>query len=168
MNLVNQQQEIDEEDNQDQIILLTIKLQRMIQRRDQNKRNFPVRKENAKIEIDKSQVTCYSCYKLEHYKSECPLNKRKSNNFQSNQKSFLTTWDEPEEPTNEDEQADLCLMAKSDNEEVNPDPCSSCEKTEYLFDNLFYNSQILEQTCERLRNENLELKREKGNLERNI
>ena len=71
-----------------------------------------------------------------------------------------------EEPTNEDEQADLCLMARSDNEEVNPDPCSSCEKTEYLFDNLFYNSQILEQTCERLRNENLELKGEKENLEK--
>jgi len=166
MNFDNQQQEPDEEDHQDQIILLTRKLQRMIQRRDQNKRNFPTRKENAKTEFDKSQVTCYGCYKLGHYKSECPLHKRKSNNFQSNQKSFLTTWDEPEEPTNEDEQADLCLMAKSDNEEVNPDPCSSCEKTEYLFDNLFYNSQILEQTCERLRNENLELRKEKEILEK--
>jgi len=166
MNLDFQQLELDEEDNQDQIILLTRKLQRMIQRRDQNKRNFPTRKENTKTEIDKSQVTCYGCYKLGHYKSECPLIKRKPNNFQSNQKSFLTTWDEPEEPTNEDEQADLCLMAKSENEEVNLDSCSSCKKTEYLFDNLFYNSQILEQTCKRLRNENLELKREKETLEK--
>jgi len=50
------------------------------------------------------------------------------------------------------------------NELHSPDPCSSCEKTEYLFENLFYNCQILEQTCERLINENLELKREKENL----
>jgi len=57
-------------------------------------------------------------------------------------------------------------MTKSNNEEVNTDPCSSCEKTEYLFDNLFYNSQILEQTCERLRNENLELRKEKDILEK--
>jgi hypothetical protein len=138
----------------------------MIHRRDQNKRNISARKENTKTEVDKSQVTCYGCYKLRHYKNECPLNKTKSNNFKSNQRSFLTTWDEPEESTNEDEQADLCLMAKSDNEEVNPDPCSSCEKTEYLFDNLFYNSQILEQTCAELRSENLKLQREKEMLEK--
>lgn len=81
MEVYNQQQEPDEEDHQDQIILLTRKLQRMIQRRDQNKRNFPARKENTKTEFDKSQVTCYGCYKLGHYKNECPLNKRKSNNF---------------------------------------------------------------------------------------
>jgi len=81
-------------------------------------------------------------------------------------KIFLNYVDEPEEPTNEHEQIDLSLMARSDDEDVNPDPCSSCKKTEYLFDNLFYNSQILEQTCERLRNENQELKSEKENLEK--
>jgi len=62
---------------------------------------------------------------------------------------MLVTWEDSEEPTNENEQTNLCLMAKSDNEEVNPKPCSSCEKTKYFFDNFFYNSQILEQTCER-------------------
>lgn len=108
LNLYNQQQALDDEESHDQIILLTCKLLRMIQRRDQQ-------------------------------------------NFFS---------------TNKDEKANLCLMAKSDNEEVNPEPCSSCEKTEFLFDNLFYNSLILEQTCESLRNENLELKREKENLEK--
>ena len=51
-------------------------------------------------------------------------------------------------------------------EEVNSEPCSSCEKTEYLFDNLFHSSQILEQTCEKLRNENDKLKREKQELEK--
>jgi hypothetical protein len=54
---------------------------------------------------------------LGHYKFECPLNKRKSNNFQSNKKSFSTTWDESEEPTNEDQQENLFLMANSDNQE---------------------------------------------------
>lgn len=108
LNLYNQQQALDDEESHDQIILLTCKLLRMIQRRDQQ-------------------------------------------NFFS---------------TNKDEKANLCLMAKSDNEEVNPEPCSSCEKTEFLFDNLFYNSLILEQTCESLRNENLELKKEKENLEK--
>jgi len=44
-------------------------------------KNFPARKENAKAEIDKSQITCYGCFKLGHYKNERPLNKRKPNNF---------------------------------------------------------------------------------------
>jgi len=57
-------------------------------------------------------------------------------------------------------------MIKSNNKEVNPKPCSSCEKTEHLFDNLFYNSQNLEQTREKLRNVNLELKWEKEELEK--
>jgi len=57
MNLENQQQEFDEEDHQDQIILLTRKLQRMIQRSNQYRRNFPARKENMKTETDTSQVT---------------------------------------------------------------------------------------------------------------
>jgi len=133
INHENQQQEPDEEEVQAQIVLLTRKLQRIIQ----NKRNFPSRRENTKTEIDKSQITCYGCYK-----TECSQFKRKLNNYQSNKKSFLTTWDEPEESTNEDEQANLCLMANT--EEVNSEPCSSCEKTEYVFDNLFHSSQILE------------------------
>jgi len=57
-------------------------------------------------------------------------------------------------------------MAKTDNQEVNIEPCSSCEKIEYLFDNLFHNSQILERTCEKLRNENKQLKKEKEYLEK--
>jgi len=112
----------------------------MKQKINQNKRNFPARKENAKTEVDKSQVICYGCYKMGHYKSECPQSKRKPNIYQSNQKSFLTTWDEEEEPTNEDEQANLCLMANTNDHEVNTKSCTSCEKTEYLFDNLFHNS----------------------------
>lgn len=57
-------------------------------------------------------------------------------------------------------------MGKIDDQEVNTEPCSSCEKTEYLFDNLFHSSQILEQTCEKLRNENNQLKKEKENLKK--
>jgi len=64
--LENQQQEFDEDDYQDQIILLTRKIQRIIQKSNQNRRNFPARKENTKTETDKSQVTCYECNILGH------------------------------------------------------------------------------------------------------
>jgi len=56
-------------------------------------------------------------------------------------------------------------MANTDTQEVNTEPCSSFEKTEYLFDNLFHSSEILEQTCEKLRNENNQLRKEKEDLE---
>jgi len=49
VNLDDQQQEFDDEESIDQIILLTQKLQRMIQRRDQQKRNFPTRIEKSKM-----------------------------------------------------------------------------------------------------------------------
>jgi len=39
---------------------------------------------------------------------------------------MMTTWDDPEEQTNKDEQANLCIMANSSNEEVNLELCSSC------------------------------------------
>jgi len=77
MNVDDQQQEYDEEENQDQIVFLIRKLQRLVQRRDQNKKSFPTRKEYSKSRVDKSQVICYGCYTPGDYKSECPLNKKK-------------------------------------------------------------------------------------------
>ncbi|XP_039689400.1 uncharacterized protein [Medicago truncatula] len=85
MNFDNQQQELDEEDHQDQIILLTRKLQRMIQRRDQNKRNFPARKENAKTELDKSQECLITVKKKPWY-----LDSGCSRHMTGDKQSFLS------------------------------------------------------------------------------
>jgi len=73
--------EEEEEENiqgeaEDELALISKKIQRLMRRRDQIKRYFPNKKDNSKGEVDKSQVTCYGCNKLRHYKNECPLNKK--------------------------------------------------------------------------------------------
>jgi cell division protein FtsB len=52
-------------------------------------------------------------------------------------------------------------MTKSDSEEVTLEPCSSCIKTEHLFDNLLYDYQITNQKNSELKNEILKITKER-------
>ena len=68
----------------------------------------------------------------------------------------MATWDESDEESEEEkeeQQANVCLMTHSINEEVNTEPCSSCHKTEHMFDNLLYDTQLLKQKNGKLRDE---------------
>jgi len=135
----------------------------MIKRRDQIKRYFPNRKD--KKEVDKSQVTCYGCNKQGHYKNECPLNKKAQKS--PYKKSALYTWDDLEEPqTDEGEEANICLMANTDNEEVILfDKPSSNKELEYTIDNLLSDSNFLTNKCYSLQKEIKDSKEEKEKLQ---
>jgi len=52
-----EEEQIVQEEAEDELALITKKIQRMIKRRDQIKRYFPTRRDNSKREVDKSQVT---------------------------------------------------------------------------------------------------------------
>ena len=88
----------------------------MMRRRDQIKKYFSNKKYNTKGEVDKSQVTCFGCNKLGHYKNECPLNKKGQKKSPYSKSMF--TWDDLEEPKDEDTEANMVLMANSESEEV--------------------------------------------------
>jgi hypothetical protein len=129
------------------LALISRKIQRMVFRRNQNKRPFQHRREPQKVETDKSKVQCFGCNKLGHYKSECPMEKKKKPPFQ---KAMHVTWDDIDESNDgiEVEEANLCLMAKDDAEEVTfSNSCLSCKKVEIIFDNLLKDSEILSQKC---------------------
>jgi pyrimidine deaminase RibD-like protein len=65
---------------------------------------------------------------------------------------MMATWDDLEELSEmEEEEANVCLMTKSDNEEVTLEPCSSCIRTEHFCDNLLYDCQITTQKNNELR-----------------
>ncbi|XP_073225686.1 uncharacterized protein [Cicer arietinum] len=107
------------EDSNEEIALLSKRIQRMMRRKDQSKKGFPNKKENPKIEVDKSQITCFGYNKLGHYKAECPLCKRPQKRFPFKKKSMMATWDESDESdVEEDEEANICLMAKAEENEV--------------------------------------------------
>ena len=83
----------------------------MLRRRDQNKKGFLNKKENFKIEVDKSQITCFGCNKQGNYKIEYPLNKRARKKFLFKKKSMMVTWDDSDESkTEEPEEVNLCLI----------------------------------------------------------
>jgi len=71
-----EEEQIVQKEAKDELALISKKIQRMMKRRNQIKRHFPTRRDNSKREVDKSQVTCFGCNKLGHYKNECPQNKR--------------------------------------------------------------------------------------------
>lgn len=161
-------EEANEEENiqgeaEDELALITKKIQRMMRRRDQIKKYFPNKKDNSKGEIDKSQVTCFGCNKLGHYKNECPLNKKSQKKSPYSKSMF--TWDDLEESKDEDTEANMVLMADSESEEVilinQP---LVYKELENKFDSLLFDSNFLTNKCHSLQKEISELKEEKEKL----
>jgi acyl-CoA hydrolase len=153
-----------QEEAETELALISKKIQRMMKRRDQIKRYFPNRKDNSKREVDKSQVTCYGCNKQGHYKNECPLTKR--NQKSPFKKSALITWDDLEDSQAEEEgEANVCLMANSENEEVILFDTPSSKELENTIDNLLSDSNFLTNKCYSLQKEIKESKEEKEKLQ---
>jgi predicted RNase H-like nuclease (RuvC/YqgF family) len=73
----------------------------------------------------------------------------------------MATWDDLEELSEMEEEANVCLMTKSDNEEVTLEPCSSCIRTEHFCDNLLYDSQITTQKNNELSEEVIKITQER-------
>jgi len=159
-----EEEQMIQEEAEDELALITKKVQRMIRRRDQIKRYFPTRRDNSKREVDKSQVTCYGCNNKGHYKNECPQNKK--NQKSPYKKSALITWDNLEETqAEEEEEANICLMANSDNEEVillDKSPLNT--ELEKTIDSLLFDSNFLTNKCYSLQKEINDLKEEKEKL----
>jgi hypothetical protein len=162
-----EEEQIVQEEAEDELALISKKIQRMMKRRNQIKRYFPTRRDNSKKEVDKSQVTCFGCNKLGHYKNECPQNKR--NQKSPFKKTALMTWDDLEEPQEEEEkeeEANICLMANSDNEEVILfDKAPLNNELENTIDSLLFDSNFLTNKCYSLQKEMNEIKEEKEKLQ---
>ncbi|GAU32584.1 hypothetical protein TSUD_146980 [Trifolium subterraneum] len=93
------------------------RIQRLLTRRNQLKKNFQPKRNGAKPEVDLSKIQCYGCNQFGHYKNDCPKNKQKKPFFKK--KSMMATWDDLEEAQSEDEEqeANVCLMTRSNAEE---------------------------------------------------
>ncbi|KAK9033645.1 hypothetical protein V6N11_049831 [Hibiscus sabdariffa] len=70
---------------------------------------------NKNREEEKDQLICYECKKLGHIRTECPRLKKKSFGKKKKLKAYVANWSD-EESSNEDddEVANLCLMALDD------------------------------------------------------
>ncbi|GMI95518.1 hypothetical protein HRI_003221100 [Hibiscus trionum] len=65
-------------------------------------------------EEKKDQITCYECKKPGHIRYECPQLKRKSFGKKNKLKAQIATWSDDESSEEEEEVANLCLMAIDD------------------------------------------------------
>jgi len=113
-----------------------------MRRRDQIKKYFSNKKYNTKGEVDKSQVTCFGCNKLGHYKNECPLNKKGQKKSPYSKSMF--TWDDLKEPKEEDAEANMVPLANSESKEVILfDQPLVYKELENKFDSLLFDSNFL-------------------------
>ncbi|GAU29253.1 hypothetical protein TSUD_392030 [Trifolium subterraneum] len=106
-----------QEDDEEELAFLSRRIQRLMTRRNQLKKNFQPKRNGAKPEVDISKIQCYGCNQFGHYKNDCPKNKQKKHFFKK--KSMMATWDDLEEAQSEDEEqeANVCLMTHSNAEE---------------------------------------------------
>ncbi|PNX73781.1 phytoalexin-deficient 4-2 protein, partial [Trifolium pratense] len=103
-----------QEDDEEELAFLSRRIQKLMMRRNQIKRNFPTRRNGSKPEVDISKIQCYGCNQFGHYKNECP--KQKNSPYK---KSMMATWDELDElqETEEEQEANVCLMTNANIEE---------------------------------------------------
>ncbi|CAJ2651723.1 unnamed protein product [Trifolium pratense] len=99
-----------QQDDEEEMAFLSRRIQKLMMRRNQIKRSFPSRRN----ETDLSQVKCYGCNQTGHYKNECPKLRQRKPPYN---KSMMATWDDLEELP-EEEEANVCLMTRTDFDEV--------------------------------------------------
>ncbi|GAU41293.1 hypothetical protein TSUD_374180 [Trifolium subterraneum] len=106
-----------QEDDEEELAFLSRRIQRLMTRRNQLKKNFQPKRNGAKPEVDMSKIQCYGCNQYGHYKNDCPKNKQKKPFFMK--KSMMATWDDIEETQSEEEEQEenVCLMTHSNTEE---------------------------------------------------
>ncbi|GAU51377.1 hypothetical protein TSUD_413100 [Trifolium subterraneum] len=106
-----------QEDDEEELPFLSRRIQRLMTRRNQLKKNFQPKRNGAKPEVDISKIQCYGCNQFGHDKNDCPKNKQKKPFFKK--KSMMATWDDLEEAQSQDEEqeANVCLMTHSNAEE---------------------------------------------------
>ncbi|KAK8661446.1 hypothetical protein V6N13_091050 [Hibiscus sabdariffa] len=74
---------------------------------------------NKNREEEKDQLICYECKKPGHIRTECPQLKKKSFGKKKKLKAHVATWsDEESSDEDEEEVANLCLMALDDEPKV--------------------------------------------------
>jgi len=142
----------------------------MMLRRNQITKKFPNTNNNTKTEADKSQVTCFGCNKIGHYKSECP-DIKKVQRKPPPKKRAMITWDDMEESDpQEDADADVGLMAQLDDEEevIIYKTDSLYKDLESKIDSLLYDSNFLTNICHSLIKELSEIKAEKEILQNRL
>ncbi|GAU10443.1 hypothetical protein TSUD_419200 [Trifolium subterraneum] len=91
-----------QEDDEEELAFLSRRIQRLMTRRNQLKKNFQPKRNGAKPEVDLSKIQCYGCNQFGHYKNDCPKNKQKKPFFKK--KSMMATWDDLEEAQSEVEE----------------------------------------------------------------
>jgi len=159
--------EVHEEEAKDELTLISKRIQRMMMRRNQIRKKFPNTNSNTKTEAGKSQVTCFGCNKAGHYKSECPDIKKVQRKPPFKKKAMIT-WDDMEETeSHEGEEANLSLMAQTDDEEevIVYKTHPLYKDLENKLDSLLYDSNFLTNRCQSLIKELSELKIEKEELQ---
>ena len=160
-------EEVHEEEAEDELALISKRIQRMMLRRNQIRKKFPNTNNNSRTEVDKSQVTCYGCNKTGHYKGECPDIKKVQRKPPFKKKAMIT-WDDLEESEpQEDEEVNMGLMAQSDDEEevIIYKTDSLYKDLESKIDSLLYDSSFLTNICHSLIKEHSEQKEEKEKLQ---
>jgi len=160
-------EEVHEEEAEDELTLISKRIQIMMITRNQIRKMFPNTNNNTKTKADKSQVTCFGCNKTGHYKSECHDIKKVQRKPPFKKKAMIT-WDDMEETElQEDEEANIYLMAQSDDEEevIIYKTDSLYKELESKIDCLLHDSNFLTNRCHSLIKELSEIKEEKENLQ---
>ena len=135
------------------------------------------RRDKGKKEKKDTPLKCYGCGEVGHIKPNCPKTKddqKKKRSFKKQQKAYISWEDsEPETDSSDEEEAQLCLMAKSEEESHSDQEVHSSldelSRDELMHDfiALYDEYRMLQKKCKSLRKEKEVLKTDFDKLSQN-
>ena len=142
----------DEENSiDDEISLISRNLKKLWRRRGRGDRTYKYNSKSfTKDKKGKNEIVCFECKKPGHMRSECPYHKRDKKKFQkrSKRKGLLSTWDDSEGSSSEEEEAGevahIALMANTDSDsEDESEVMKELSDLKEAFENLLTDSNVL-------------------------
>ncbi|WRX14092.1 zinc finger protein [Theobroma cacao] len=111
---------------------------RLAKRRFRKDQGSSWRTRNKNDSNKKEELTCFECKKPGHFKFECPLLRKKTpkRNKKSNKAMVAATWSVSDTSSSEveeekaEERANLCLMARDDESEVELHSKDTCSRVQ--------------------------------------
>ena len=136
------------------------------------------RRDKGKKDKKETPLKCYGCGEVGHIKPKCPKNKddqKKKRSFKKQQKAYISWEDsEPESETSDEEEAQLCLMDKSEEEQDHSDQEVHSSLDELSHDELLHDFielydeyRLLQKKCKTIRKEKEVLKTDFEKLSQN-
>nr|XP_025664558.1 uncharacterized protein LOC112762986 [Arachis hypogaea] len=151
-----QGEEFDDSFSDEEMVLFVRKMRRLLRYKRKGKGSSS----SKDVKKDQVKFTCHHCKEPGHFKSDCSQLKKGEKSKKDKKKVMLATWENLENDTSSDQEAQLCLMADHNDEDEVDLSDLSIDELHYIIKDISVNSKKLLDKYAKCKKENEGLRTE--------